>query len=745
MNGNAPQPPGSPDIASALRKARTLHQQERLAGAEALYEGILKHDPHHFDALCLLGVIEAQRQNFDAAILRFRKALPLNPNCGPLHSSMGNALLSMRRYSEAVASFDRALAIDPAHFEVLNNRGNALFELKRSDEALASYNRALAVRPEAAEILHNRGNVLQQLGRNDEALADYDRALAIRPAYPEALHKRGAVLRELKRHDEALASYDRALAIKPDYADALCDRGNALLQINRPLEAIAGYDRALAAKPRFADAHYNRGLALSALARHAEAVCEFARVLSIEPNFAYARGELLYAQLHCCDWTGYARLVEQIENDVIAGKRAATPFVFLCVSESPATQRKCATIYSKDRCAAPMRALWTGERYRHDKVRVAYISADFHNHATAYLAAELFEKHDRSRYETYAISLGPNQKDEWRMRLENAFTHFVDVRGRGDREVALLLRSLEIDIAVDLKGHTQHSRPRILAFRPAPIQVNYLGFPGTMGADFIDYIIADRFTIPEAERSCYAEQVVYLPDVYQPNDSTRRISEHAPTRCEAGLPETGFVFCSFVSGYKIAPPVFDSWMRLLAKVEGSVLWLLAGDADAVGNLRRSAQLRGIAPERLLFAPRTKLEHHLARHRLADLFLDTLPINAHTTASDALWAGVPIVTRLGRGFAGRVAASLLNALGLPELITEDLEEYEALALHLAQSTDRLAALRAKLATNRASYPLFDTDRLRRHIEIAFETMSVRCQRGERPAGFAVASSGHSERR
>jgi protein O-GlcNAc transferase len=669
MNKNGPATRGSHDIANALRNARALHQQARLKEAEALYEAILKQDPHHFDAQCLLGVIEAQRQNFEAAILRFRKALPLNPDCGPLHSSMGNALLSLRRHSQAVASFDRALAI----------------------------------KPDAAEILYNRGNVLLQLGRSEEALADYDRALASRTNYPEALSKRGAALRELKRHDEALASYDHALAIKPDYSDALYDLGNALLQLNRPEDAIASYERALAVNPRFAEAHYNRGLALCALTRHAQAACQFARLLSIEPDFPYARGELLYSQLHCCDWNGYARNLEQIDQDVVAGRRAATPFAFLSVSESPAAQLQCAKIYSDDKCAASVRAFWTGERYRHEKLRLAYISADFHNHATAYLAAELFEMHDRSRFETYAISLGPNQKNEWRIRLENAFTRFVDVRDRSDRDVALLLRDLEIDIAVDLNGHTQHSRPGILAFRSAPIQVNYLGFPGTMGAGFIDYIIADRVTIPEAQRSFYAEKVVYLPDAYQPNDSKRRISDYTPTRREAGLPETGFVFCSFVSGYKIVPPVFDSWMRLLAKVEGSVLWLLAGNADAIGNLRQSAQIRGIAPDRLLFAPRMKLEHHLARHRLADLFLDTLPINAHTTASDALWAGVPVVTRLGRSFAGRVAASLLNALGLPELITENLDEYEALALQLAHSNDRLGAVRAKLAKTGTPIP------------------------------------------
>jgi protein O-GlcNAc transferase len=725
------------DIAGALYKARTLHQRGRLAEAEALYAAILRHDPDHFEALCLLGVIESQRGHFDSAVALFGKAATLDPNCALAHSSVGNALLALERHEEAVASFSRALAIEPNRSEVLNNCGNALFKLKRLGEALSRYDRALAIEADSAEILYNRGNVLRALNRHQEALASYDRALALRPEYAEALYNRGAALRELKRHTEALAGYDRLLAIRPHYAAALCDRANALLELGRSEEAIEGYDRALAVEPRFAEARYNRGIALSALARHEEAARQFAELLSSDPDFPYAKGELLFSRLHCCDWNDNVLDVARLERDVAAGKRAATPFAFLCASESPNTQLQCAKTYVEDRWVAAAPALWTGDPYRHDRIRVAYLSADFHDHATAHLTAELFELHDKSRFETHAISLGPDRNDEWRTRLRKAFTRFHDVRNHSDRDVAALLRNLEIDIAVDLKGHTSGSRPGILAFRPAPIQVNYLGYPGTMGADFIDYVLADRLVIPDEQHPFYTEKVVYLPDTYQPNDTRRRIDEHAPTRDEAGLPEDGFVFCSFVASYKISPPTFDSWMRLLAKVDGSALWLLAGNADAVGNLRRSAHIRGITPERLVFAPRVKLERHLARHRLADLFLDSLPINAHTTASDALWAGLPVVTCLGAGFAGRVAGSLLNALGLPELITETREDYEALALNLAQDRDRLAAVRGKLARNRQTHPLFDTDRLRRHIESAFETMSERLRRGQLPASFAVA--------
>jgi predicted O-linked N-acetylglucosamine transferase (SPINDLY family) len=727
---------GPSEIATTLQKAVALHQQGRLPEASALYEAILKADPQHFDAQCLLGVVESQRMNFQAAVEHFGHALMLNPNSIPAHASMGDALLALGRFTEAVASFDRALEIEPSLSELLNNRGNALLKLERREDALASYNRSLAIKPGAAEVLCNRGNVLRELGRPEEALADYAASLSSNPDYAQALYRRGAALRDLKRHLQALAAYTAALAIKPDYAEALCDRGNALLELNRHDEAIADYARALTIRPQFAEALYNRGIALSALGHHEAAAQQFIQLLHIEPDFPYARGELFYSQLHCCNWADYADSVQRIERDTVAGKPAATPFAFLSVADSPADQLQCARIYCKGKCTPPVSALWTGEHYRHDSLRVAYISADFYNHATSYLTVELFELHDKSRFETYAISLGPSRKDAMRARLESAFNRFVDVRDQSDREVARLLRALEIDIAVDLKGYTRDCRPNILAFRPAPIQVNYLGYPGTMGAPYIDYILADRFVIPERQRAFYSENVVYLPDTYQPNDSKRRIGEEIATRHEVGLPEACFVFCSFVSHYKIGPRVFDAWMSILATVAGSVLWLLAGAEQAMRNLRRYAETRGIAAERLIFAPRMTLERHLARHRLADLFLDTLPINAHTAASDALWAGLPLVTCLGCSFAARVAGSLLNALELTELITETREEYVALAVNLARDVNRLAAIRAKLAHNRGTRPLFDTDRLRRHIESAYETMSERRQRGEPPVSFTV---------
>jgi predicted O-linked N-acetylglucosamine transferase (SPINDLY family) len=410
--------------------------------------------------------------------------------------------------------------------------------------------------------------------------------------------------------------------------------------------------------------------------------------------------------------------------------------MFLNMQDSPEARWQCARTFCRDRHPPSPQAIWRGERYDHSKIRIGYLSADFRHHPMAYLMVGLFERHDRSRFETTAFSFGPDPRDEFRRRLENSFDGFLDVRTKTDRELAVLLREREIDIAVDLMGYTNNGRPGILALRAAPIQVNYVGFAGTLGAEHIDYIIADRVVIPDKFRKFFTEQVVYLPDTYWPTDCERAVAE-TPTRMAAGLPETGFVFCCFNQSHKIAPPIFDIWMRLLRQVGGSVLWLVEDDADAACNLRHEAERRGVAESRLIFAPRVKIEAYLARMPLADLLLDTLPFNAHTTASDALWTGLPLVTCVGSAFAGRVAASILRAAGLPELITDNLADYEALALRLAGDPQRLAQIRAKLQRNRQRYPLFDTDRFRRHIESAYQTMWERHQRGDSPGGFAVA--------
>jgi protein O-GlcNAc transferase len=581
-----------------------------------------------------------------------------------------------------------------------------------------------------------RGNELFELKRLDEALASYDRALALKPDYAEVLSNRGLVLQELKRFDEALASYDHALAIKPDYASAFNNRGNALQELKRLDEALSNYDHALALKPDYAEAHFNRGNVLQRLGRYGEALSSYDRAIALKPDYRYALGGLADCAIKLCNWTQWDKLCGELCRHVIEQKSIISPFVLLGYSGDESPQLSCAKNFAQDRITVPSQRLCDGATWRNDKIKVAYLSNDFHRHATSYLMAELFERHDRSRFEVIGVSFGPDDRSEMRARLVAAFDQFIDVRTKSDKDVAWLLCNLRIDIVVDLKGYCRDSRPGIFAFRPAPIQVSYLGFPGTMGVDFIDYIVADAVVLPFDRQPYYTEKIVHLPGCYQVNDRKRAIGARTPTRGEVGLPGEGFVFCCFNSNWKITPAVFDIWMRLLRAIEGSVLWLFCDNVGAEVNLRKEAAARGVDPARLVFAGRLPIADHLARHRLADLFLDTLPCNAHTTASDALWAGLPVLTCRGGSFAGRVAASLLKAVGLPELVTHSLAEYEALALQLARDSAALASVKTKLAQNRMTCPLFETDQFRRHIEAAYMMMWELWQRGENPRSFSV---------
>ncbi len=727
----------APSIRGLFEQGVALQRQGQIDAARLRYQQVLQKQPRNLDALLLLGLIE-QEGDPARAVELFRQAVKVDPGSTQALLNLGNALSQDGAYEEALTAYDRALALKPGFLEAMNNRASTLRRLGRLDDALAVYDRVLGLSPAIADAHYNRGNVLRELKRFDEALASYQRALAINPNDAEALNNRGVTLHCLRRFDEALTNYEDALSIRPGYVQALSNRGNTLVELGRFDEALASYAGALALAPGFAEALNNRAATLSTLHRHDEAADDFARLLAIAPEYPYAPGNLMRSRLHCCDWRDHASTIDAIVAAVRAGRRASVPFSFLAIADAPAEQLQCARLFAAEQAPGdPVREpLCAGERYHHERIRVAYLSADFCEHATAYLMAELFETHDRTRFETFAYSFGADDASAMRKRLERAFDHFVDVRANSDREVAEMLRAAEIDIAVDLKGYTQGSRAGILVHRPAPVQVNYLGYPGTMGADHIDYLIADARVIPPGQEGLFSEQVVRLPATYQVNDSKRAIAARTPSRVELGLPASGFVFCSFNNCYKITPPVFDVWMRLLDRVPGSVLWLLADSAVAMRNLGREAEKRGIAPGRLVFAPRMALADHLARQRAADLFLDTLPVNAHTTASDALWAGLPVLTCMGRAFAGRVAGGLLHAIGLPELITRYLVEYEALALRLATTPDLLADIRKRLERNRLSQPLFDAARYRRHLESAYITMWERHRRGETPAGFDV---------
>ncbi len=638
--------------------------------------------------------------------------------------------------AEAEKIYRQLLKVQPHHFDSLHLLGVIYHQRGNHAGAVRQIDVALKIDPKAAFAHNNRGAALKDLRRLDEALASFDKAIILKPDYAGAFNNRGLALQELKRLDEALVSYDKALELKPDHAEAFNNRGNALQELKRFDEALASYDKALALKPDYAEAFHNRGNALKELKLLDEALASYDKALAVKPGLAHTFSGIIDCVDRLCDWHRRTAFADEVIAHVSEKRSIIRPFVLLSYSGDLALQLQCARNFVADKVPSLPWPLWTGETWRHDKLRVTYLSADFRQHPVANLTAELFERHDRSRFEIIGVSFGVDDRSEMRKRLVAAFDQFHDVRGKSDGEVAKLLHDLQVDIAIDLMGYTQDSRPGILAYRPAPIQASYLGFPGTMGAEFIDYIIADKTVAPFEHQPFYTEKIVHLPDCYQVNDAKRKIAERMPTRQEAGLPEKGFVFCCFNNNWKITPDVFSVWMRLLHAVEGSVLWLLGDNESAERNLRMEAQARGIDPARLVFASRLPLDEHLARHRVADLFLDTLPYNAHTTASDALWTGLPVLTREGTAFAGRVAASLLSAIGLPELVTHSIEDYEALALRLAKNPSLLEEYRNRLATNRLTYPLFDTERFRRHIEAAYLQMWEVWQRGEQPSSFAV---------
>ncbi len=603
-------------------------------------------------------------------------------------------------------------------------QGFALLQQGRLDEAAAIYRRVLKKNPRDFDALHLLGLIASRMKNPALAVELIGQAIKINPNFAPAHSNLGASLKALQRLDEAVASYERAIALAPDTAEAHSNLGNALRELRRPDEALARYDLAIALKPDYADAFYNRGNALNDLKRRDEAMASFARAFELNPGCEFLPGILIHAYHHVCEWGSFESNHNFLQGRIQSGEKASPPFLACTTFDEPVLQKKAAQVWVASKCPAQDALGPINGVRRQGKIRLGYFSADFYDHATTYLMAELFELHDRERFELFAFSFGPDVKDGMQQRVTRAFDHFIDIRHASDFQAAKMARELGIDIAIDLKGYTQDSRPGIFAYRCAPVQVNYLGYPGTMGADYIDYLIADATLIPESARLHFSEKIAYLPHSYQVNDTKRVISDRAFTRSELGLPTDGFVFCCFNNNFKITPQTFDRWMRILKAVQGSVLWLLEDNPHATRNLKKEAAARGVDPGRLIFGGRLPLPEHLARQRLADLFLDTLPCNAHTPASDALWAGLPVLTVMGNSFAGRVAASLLGAMELPELIATTPEDYERLAIELASDPSKLGAIKDKIATNRMRAPLYNTALFTRHLEKAYTQMHER---------------------
>ena len=722
-----------------LQNALALRRAGKLAEAAQIYGDILRAEPRNFEALHALGILRYQCGELELAERLIGEAVTVNPRAADALYNRGSLLLKLKRFEEALSCFGQALAIKPDYAEALGNRGAVSMELGRYSESLADFARLTNLRPGLAEAWNNHAGALLKLKRYDEAHASYGKALAIRPNYPEARKGRGAAAFACRRFAEALADADQALAFDPGNANAWEQRADALTELNRRDEALASYDRLLELKPGSIDALHNRANILVMLRRYEDAARDYAEVLRLRPDYPYASGHLAFAKLCTCDWRDYESESERVRAGLHEKQLVSPPFQALVLSDDPADAYHAARLWMEQAGPFPGAPFWRGEPYRHEKIRVAYLSANFHEHAVARLMAGVPEHHDRRRFETFALSFGPDSPGPLRARLKNAFDHFIDVRDQTEEQIARRLRDLEVDIAVDLMGFTEGSRPGILGFRPAPVQVSYLGYPGTTGAPWMDYILADSTVIPPQQQVHYRENVGYLPNCYLPADNKRKISPRIPSRVEAGLPDTGFVFCCFNNNYKFTPTLFDVWMRILGAVKGSILWLSYPNASTIDNLKREASMRGVSPERLIFTSYVKSDDdHLARLGLADLFLDTLPYNAHATASDALWAGVPVLTVAGATFPGRVALSLLHAIGMDDLAAPSLKAYEERAVKLAGDPSELAAVRAKLARHRHTKPLFDTARFTRNLERAYEMMWDRSQRGLPPDGFAIES-------
>ncbi len=762
-----------PDVYETLyNRGIALAQLQRNAEAVTSFEKALALRPDAAHCLYNRGLAQSSLGWREDALASYDRAVALQPGLAQGWHNRGNMLRELGRPADALESYDRALALTPQDALLLYSRGSALSELGRQEDAAAGFGQALALQPQFGLAIAGRATALLKLERFAEALADCDQALAAKPNDAELLNNRGVALYRLDRIAEARASYDKALTATPDHVESLLNRA-FLLEATGSLDAaLADYEKAVGLAPANARAFNGRGSVLHALKRASAALADFDRALTLDgtladalanrahlrwslnddyagatadlkaalalnPDQVYARGELLHLQMFAADWDDFENQKTLVDRGVRAGQEVVRPFVYQAVSASPADLQASSRIFAAH-LFPPQEARAIAVR-SHDRIRVGYVSGEFREQATAYLMAGLYELHDKSRFEIVAIDNGGGDGSAMRRRLEAAFHKIIYINQLSDSDAADRIRAEEIDILVNLNGYFGAPRTGIFARRPAPILVNYLGFPATLGAPYMDYIIADKVVIPEGEHSFYDEQVVWLPHSYQVNDSKRAIAKDVPSRTALGLPENGFVFCNFNQSYKLTPDVFACWMRLLKQVDQSVLWLLKAKPPFEANLARQAEQHGVDPSRIRFAPSLPLDQHLARLKQADLFVDSLPYNAHTTASDALWAGLPLVTCRGAAFPGRVAASLLNAAGMPELVTENMEAYERLALRLARDAQMLAGVKQKLADNRLRCPLFDTDLFRKNLESAYVTMWQAWQKGEAPRGFAVTSA------
>ena len=722
-------------LQTQINSVISLYSNGQIQEALDSVEALIRDYPKEALLYNISGVCYKASGQLDAAVESFEKALAIKPDYIEACYNLGIVFMGLSQLDDAVKSYEKALILKPNYAEAHYNLGIAFKKLGQLDAAVEHYEKAIAIQPDYAEAHNNLGNTFLDLGQQDAALKSYKKALTFKPNYAEAHNNLGNAFKKLGQLDDAVKSYEKMLALKPDDAETHNNLGIVYMQLDQTDVALKWYEKALTIKPDYADAHANRGNAMKRLKRMDEALASYKSAIALDPELVFILGDIYVTKMRLCIWDDLASHLNELVNKINNGEKALNPFIALALIDDPEIQRKAAEIYANE--AYPQsHVLPKIERYqKHKKIRIGYFSADFRDHPVAHLTAELYEIHDRERFEIHAFSFGPDTEDEMNLRIKKGVDHFHEVRKMSHEDTAVLARSLEIDIAVDLGGYTQDCRTEIFAMSAAPIQISYIGYPGTMGANYYDYLVADETLIPEKNQKYYTEKIAYLPS-YQVNDSKQSLPEAVFSRQDLGLPKTGFVFCCFNNTFKFTPATFDGWGRILKQVDNSVLLIYVDDETAKINLTKEIVLRGIQPNRLIFAERLPKLEYLARYRLADLFLDTLPYNAGTTASDALRMGLPVLTCMGSSFVSREAASVVNAINLPELITSTQEQYESVAIELATNPEKLKIIKDKLVDNLATAPLYDTPLFTRHLESAYLTMYDRYQQGLDPEHIYV---------
>ena len=755
-----------PEFENLFTKALELTKQGDLIGAKNIYEILLEYNQNHFKSLCNLGVISFQTNDYYTAVSLLTKAIEVNPGEPTVHANLGLAYQALGQHEKSIQYYDSAIKLKPELVEAHMKKGLALHLLTRFEEAIISYDLAINLKSDISQLWANRGASLASLNRLEDAISSYDKAINLNPNLAPAHINRGKTLQQINRFEDAIISYYKAIGLNPNLAEIYCNLGYLLIKLNNIEEAIVNCDKAIKLKPNLAEAYANRGNAFFNLRHFDDAISNYDKAISLKPDWAEAyanRGQIfeefgcfekaindyelalkldlntefliglsIFAKLKVCDWGNLHFSIDAFKQGIISTNKISSPLVALSFIDDPMlhflnTKTYSEYLYPKNQCLDQI-----SRNALNEKIRVGYFSSDlFVEHPVSFLTTEFFE------LQIFAFTFAEKTESYLKQKSLNYFSNIFEVHNKSDKEIAELSRKLGIDIAIDLGGYTKNSRPRIFSYRAAPIQVNFLGYPGTMAADYFDYIISDKTVIPEDNQIYFSEKICYLPHSYMPFDTSLRLSEKEISRIEFGLPENVFIYACFNNSFKISYDLFKSWMRILSVTNDSVLWLSNLNDYARDNLINEAKKWSINSDRIIFANHLdKIEDHLNRHTLADLFLDTSPYNGHTTSLNALWAEIPVLTLIGKSFASRVTASFLNVLGLPELISHTLEDYEAKAIEFFKERNKLNTIKQLIKKNKRTSPLFCTSLLTQHVEAAYIEMHRRNKSDQPPSNLYI---------